>query len=159
MFCSDRRFGFFLSFVVNSLFNMTPVWHGGHWNIHLRSAVGAKQMLPNGTAVAEGKDVGDEVDTSTMDRAEDANQVLPKATAITEDKDVGDEVDASTMDQAEDAKQVDFFKTDFYQHLCWPVELSPPPAKPTSLYDFTDEQHNWAAAQFAKCGESFLESF
>lgn len=40
MFCSDRRCGFFLSFVVNYLFNMTLVWHGGHCNIHLRSALG-----------------------------------------------------------------------------------------------------------------------
>ena len=71
------------------------------------------------------------------------------------------ELDASKKEQADDTKPQldDFFRNDFYKQLVWPVELCPVPVNPTSLYDFTDEQHNWAAAQFAKAGEVFLESF
>ena len=53
----------------------------------------------------------------------------------------------------------EFFETEFFKQIEWPVTLLPIPERPSSMYDLTLSQHQWAVAELRRNGISFLESY
>jgi hypothetical protein len=53
----------------------------------------------------------------------------------------------------------EFFETEFFKQIEWPVTLLPIPQRPSSMYDLTLSQHQWAVAELGRNGISFFESY